>query len=140
MDYNIIIEQLASKLAHAIAIAEGGLIEGTLPWRIHNPGDLCLGDRGYGVDQNKTVYLKADPLADINDKTDGFSALRRECTAILTGASFEYSPSDTFEAVSSRWTGNDAAGDWCRHVTDNLGVQPLDTLVSWVKASTETSS
>jgi hypothetical protein len=136
MEYSDLIDQLASKLAHAIAIAEGGLVEGTLPWRIHNPGDLELGDRDWGVDQSKTIYLKADPLAPITDHTDGFSALRRECTAILTGASMEYSPSDTFEAISSRWTGNDNQGAWCKIVTDNLGVQPLDTIVSWIKAST----
>jgi hypothetical protein len=135
MDYDILIEQLASKLAHAIAIAEGGLVEGTLPWRIHNPGDLELGDRGYGICESKTIYVKADPTASLYDDTDGFSALRRECTAILTGASFEYSPSDTFEQMSSRWTGNDNQGAWCKIVTDNLGVQPLDRLVDWVKAS-----
>jgi hypothetical protein len=137
MDYNELIASLASKLAHAIAIAEGGFVEGALPWRIHNPGDLELGDRGYGVDQLKTVFLKADPDADIYDKTDGFSALRRECTAILTGASFEYSPGNTFEEVAQRWTGGDNPGAWVKIVTDNLGVQPLDRIVDWVKASSE---
>ena len=136
-NYSALIMTLASEMAAAIALAEGGNVEGALPFRIHNPGDLELGDRGYGVEQAKTCYAQADPLAAITDETDGYSALRRECTAILIGASHAYSPSDTFEQIAARWTGGDNSGAWSRIVCGKLGVEPLDRLVDWVKARSE---
>jgi hypothetical protein len=135
MDYDALIAELASLLAVAIATAEGFYVAGSLPQRTNNPGDMKLGDRGYGVVEQKTAYQKADPNADLQDNTDGFSALRRECTAILTGASHVYSPSDTFEELSMKWTGGDNAGAWCKIVTEKINVQPLDRIVDWVKAS-----
>jgi hypothetical protein len=134
MDDVALIDVLAAKMAHAIALAEGFYVEGSLPARIFNPGDMKLGDRGYGTEQEKTVYLKADPNADIEDRTDGFSALRRECTAILTDTSENFPASDTFAQVALKWTGSDKPGAWCKIVTDTLNVNPLDTIANWVKA------
>jgi hypothetical protein len=129
------IPKLADALAHAIALAEGGLTEGTLPCRIHNPGDLELGDRGFGIHTGKTIYQKADPEAAIDDRTDGWSALRRECMAILSGASLIYRVTDSFEILAAKYTGGDAPGAWCRIVTGKLGIEPETTLIEWVKAS-----
>jgi len=118
-------------LAHAIALAEGFYAGDSLPYRIHNPGDLELGDRGWGTDANKTVYPKADPDADISDWTDGYSALRREIHAIFAGASRVYTTADTFGQLAAKWTGGDNPGAWCKIVTDNLGVSPFDKLGDW---------
>lgn len=126
--------ELAGELAVAISLAEGGNVEGALPQRIHNPGDLELGDRGYGVEQAKTVYLKADPEADINDHTDGFSALRRECYEILSGGSLVYRPSNTFVELSILWTGGDNPGPWCKIVCSKIQAEPTATLAEWVKS------
>jgi hypothetical protein len=136
-DYDALLVALAAKFAHAVALAEGFFVQGSLPERVHNPGDLELGNRGWGVEQGKTIYFKADLESSLDDRADGWAALKRECVAILTGGSREYSPSDTFEEVSVKWTGGDNPGAWCKIVTDNLGVQPLDRLVDWVKAAAQ---
>jgi hypothetical protein len=132
--YNSIVDSLAVKLAYAIALAEGFFVEGSLPARTFNPGDMKLGDRGFGTEQEKTIYAKADPAASLDDRTDGWSALKRECTAILTGASTVYSVNNSFVEVSILWTGADNPGPWCLIVTTKLGVEPLDKLSDWVKA------
>lgn len=134
-EYNAIIHTLSLKLAKAIATAEGAFIPDSLPNRTHNPGDMKLGDRGYGVEQQKTVYAKADFSADIKDTSDGASALRRQCTAMLTGGSHVYSVNDTFAAVAVKWTGGDKPGPWCKIVTDNLNVNPIMVLADWIKSA-----
>jgi hypothetical protein len=131
--YDAVIAELSLKLAKAIATAEGFFQPGTLPNRIHNPGDMKLGDRGYGVEHEKTIYAKADFNASLDDRTDGASALRRQCDAMLMGGSHVYSPNDTFESLSIKWTGGDNPGAWCKIVTDNLNVSPLTVLADWIK-------
>lgn len=132
-----VIATLATKLARAIATAEGFFVVGSLPNRINNPGDMKLGDKGWGVQQEKTVYPKADFNSTISDRADGASALRRQCIAMLTGSSHVYSPSDTFAAVSVKWTGGDKPGPWCKIVTDNLNVNPIMVLNDWIKDAME---
>jgi len=139
-DFNPFIEKLASDLARAIELAEGGNIPGTLPFRIHNPGDMELGDKGWGTEQGKTIYLKADWNAEWQDHTDGCSALRRECLAILTGGSGVYSVDDTFLELAGGhdgnhgWTGGDNPGAWAKIVCAKLNVETIETLAEWVKS------
>lgn len=133
--YDALIDRLSDKLAKAIALAEGFYLVGSLPNRINNPGDMELGDRGYGTHNKKTGYAKADIEADITDKTDGFSALRRECRAILTGASSIYHVDFTFAAIALKWTGNDNPGAWCKIVTEKLNLSPITTVADWVKSA-----
>lgn len=128
------IPSIASELAYAIAVAEGFFVADSVPARSFNPGDMELGDRGWGVLQGKTIYVKADWNASLDDRTDGCSALRRECIAILSGASLENPVNATFEAFAFKWTGNDAPGAWCRIVTEKLNVDPMMTLAAWVKS------
>lgn len=124
----------AQRLAVAIARAEGFFVDGSLPQRTNNPGDMELGNRGWGVVNLKTVYGKADWNADIDDRTDGCSALRRECEAILTGASAMYSVNDTFDQLADRWTGGDSVTSWLNTVTQHLGVPASMTLREYVVA------
>lgn len=130
-----VVPHKADTLAPAICKAEGGDIVGTLPYRCHNPGDMKLGDRGWGTENGKTIYQKADFGADLQDKTDGASALRRECLAILSGASHIYSPSWTFIQLATQWTGGDNPEAWCRIVCEQLGVTPSTTLRQYVLQS-----
>lgn len=136
-EYDQLVDRLADKLAKAIALAEGFYAADSLPSRIHNPGDLELGDRGFGTHNKKTGYAKADIEADITDKTDGFSALRRECRAILTGASGVYHVNFTFAAIALKWTGNDSPGAWCKIVTEKLNLSPITTVADWVKSAVD---
>jgi hypothetical protein len=126
-------------MAAAIARAEGWGVPDTLPTRCCNPGDLELGDRGWGVEQGKTIYQKTDFGADLQDKTDGASALRRECLAILSGASHIYQTTWTFLQLAQEWTGGDDALDWCRTVCEALEVSQDTTLASYSAGCGEAS-
>ena len=116
------LQSKADALAHAISRAEGFGPPENLPTRIHNPCDLELGDRGWGMEAGKTVYLKADWAADLQDRTDGASAARRECLAILSGASHIYEPSWTFQQLAEEYTGGDNQDAWARMVCSQLGI------------------
>ena len=122
------LQDAADKFARAIAKAEGFGLPGALPTRANNPGDMMLGDRGWGTEAAKTVYEKADWNADLADKTDGCSALRRECFAVLSGTSHEYEPNWTFLQFAQVWTGGDKPNEWASIVTEELGVNVLTTL------------
>lgn len=124
-------------MAAAIAKAEGFPVSGSLPNRCHNPGDMKLGDRGWGVEQDKTIFLKADFGAPLDDKSDGASALRRQCLAMLSGASHDYSPNDTLLTVAYRWTGRDNALAWAQIVGQALGINSNTTLRRYVLATEE---
>lgn len=124
--YELRINDLAAKFAYAIAVAEGYFANGSLPGRINNPGDMKLGDRGHGVEQEKTIYATAN---------DGWAALRRECLAILVGASHIYSVHWNMLQVAEKWTGNDRPGAWCKIVCEKMNIDPATTLASLVKGA-----
>ncbi len=126
--YKALIAKLAFKGAYGSAIAEGYFAKGSLPHRINNPGDLELGDRGNGTDHDKTKYLTAE---------DGWAALERQWTAMLTGLSKEYSLHDSLQQVATRWTGADNDGAWCKIVSEYLGITPSTTLLEWIRAEAE---
>ena len=108
--FNSIIDALAVRMAYAIALAEGFFVEGSLPQRINNPGDMKLGDRGWSTDYGKTVYLKADPAMPV---------------------------SLTFVEMATVWTGNDNPGAWAKIVCAKLEVDPTMTICEWVKSQAE---
>jgi hypothetical protein len=133
VDTGIITFQKASDLAKRIGKAEGWGADATnLPTRTNNPGDMELGDRGWGVDHGKTIFEKADFAADIQDHTDGASALRRECLAILSGASHIYKTSWRFIDFAQEWTGGDNPVPWCAVVSEGFG--PNATLQEFLQA------
>jgi hypothetical protein len=132
--YDALIATLASKASHGAALAEGYFVEGSLPQRSNNPGDLELpvGHPGVvGVDQGKSVYASADA---------GWLALGREWTAILTGSSLEYKPSMTFEQVAVIWTGGDNDGAWVKIVCGYLNVDPMTRLVDWIQSEAKNNA
>lgn len=126
----------AETLARAIAKAEGFGIAGALPTRINNPGDMELGDRGWGTEAAKTIYEKASWDATFDDKADGCSALWRECFAILSGASHDYEPTMTFFQLAQEWTGGDKPSAWAAIVCGELGTEPEMTLETFLVRQT----
>src|ERR1700761_5117234 len=113
-------------LAQAIAKAEGFGVPGALPTRCHNPGDLEVGDVGYGTDNLKTIFA--------NDQA-GWTALEHECDLVLNGLSHAgYKVSDTFLQFASRYTGNDSPGTWAQAVCQFLDISVTDTLKSFYDA------
>jgi hypothetical protein len=126
-----ILRSKSDRLAKAIGKAEGFGPPENLPTRVNNPGDMELGDRGWGTEAAKTVYEKADWNADFNDKTDGASALRRECFAILSGASHTFETSWTFLELAKEWTGGDKPNAWAAIVCQELGTAVDETLEAY---------
>ena len=113
-----------AKIATASARAEGFFVSGSLPARCHNPGDLEIGDVGFGEDNGKTKF---------KDDNDGWMRLRHQWDLILGGLSHAgYRLSDTIWQVAVRWTGNDGASDWARSVAHDLGLSVTNTLQDYL--------
>lgn len=85
-------------IAVAVARCEGFYVANSIPARCHNPGDLELGDQGYGMMYQKTIF---------NTDADGWNALEREFDMIASGESKYYSVDTTLEDFAAIWSGND---------------------------------
>lgn len=112
-------------LAKAIATAEGFFSSNpnVVPRRAHNPGDLTrsFGQTTDGVANSEGVLIFTNDDA-------GWSALKAQCTAMLTGASHVYSPAMTLRAVAAKYTGNDNSDAWAENAGTVLGISPDQTL------------
>lgn len=114
-----------SLLSEAIARAEGWTNPNpnALPRRAHNPGDLTrsFGQPTLGVENSAGVLNFADD-------DSGWSALKGQVTAMLTGGSHVYSPKMTIRQVAAKYTGGDHADSWAGVVAGALGISPDNTL------------
>lgn len=103
-----------STLADAIAIAEGYGQPGAIPTAANNPGDLALGDIGYGtMGQGITVFPTQQA---------GQAALDNQLSLIQSGGSQYYSPNETISQMGNTWSGGNP--DWANNVASALGVSP----------------
>ncbi len=114
-------------LAEAIAKAEGFFVNGSLPNRANNPGDLKVGDKGQGTIDGKTIFSTIE---------EGWQHLYYQVSIILNGTSSIYTPDMTIQEVANRYVnGNDqttpASEGWARNVANSLGVT-VDTPVGQV--------
>ena len=112
-------------LAKAIATAEGFFSSNpnVVPRRAHNPGDLT---RSFG--QATDGVANSEGVLDFTDDAGGWSALKAEATAMLTGASHVYSPLMTLRAIAAKYTGNDNSDAWAENAGLVLGISPDQTL------------
>lgn len=109
-------------LASAIAKAEGYLVEGSIPKRANNPGDLVLGDKGFGVlGEGITVF---------NTPELGWTALYHQLAMIVSGQSHVYRLDMTLADMAHKWTATNRA-EWATIVAQDLGV-PVTTLLSTI--------
>jgi hypothetical protein len=106
-------EAVISKIADAIAFAEGYFVAGSRPRRNNNPGDLetDLTGKAAGWDGPYVVY--ATPA-------DGQEALERQVT-LMFGGSHVYSPSMSIAEVAKHYTATEQEA-WARNVAARLGV------------------
>ena len=107
------------QLAQAIAKAEGFGVPEAFPTRVHNPGDLCLGDKGWGTQAGKTVFP---------DDAAGWDALYHQCGLMLSGQSHVYSLDMTFLQVAQAYTGGDNPSAWAQIVAEACGTNIETTL------------
>src|SRR4051812_12849473 len=99
-------------LANAIAHAEGFGLPNAIPTRAHNPGDLVLGDKGYGTLGSEDITVFAD------DKT-GWAALEHQLDVIREHKSHVYTPSMSILQMAQKWT-NTQQVEWAQNVSGFL--------------------
>ena len=100
----------------AIASAEGFYTQGSIPAQAHNPGDLKIGDQGYGTFPGGITKFPNDEM--------GWLALERQIRAMHNGTSNHYDASMSLRDVANKYTGSDHAEDWANTVANHLGVSP----------------
>jgi len=112
-------------IALAIAAAEGFGVPGAIPTLANNPGDLVLGNMGYGTmgTQEITVYATAE---------DGWNALYGQIQKWINGTSKYYNPSMTWGQIGAIYAGSGTP--WAANVAAALGVDPNSTLGDYVSA------
>lgn len=101
------------RIAEAIARAEGYGVPGAIPTVRNNPGNI--------KDSSGVIITYPTPA-------DGWAALYRQVTLMLTGESRYYRPDMTIEEVARIYTGEAAYMNWARNVASALGVPTTATL------------
>lgn len=107
--------------AVAIAYAEGFYINGSRPQRNNNPGDLTIDTIGKAIG-------KDGPFVVYQTVEDGWEALKRQVSLILTNTSGIYNTNMTIQDVANRYTATEQSA-WALNVANKLGVSP-DTKIS----------
>jgi hypothetical protein len=116
-------DAVISRIADAIAFAEGYFVAGSRPRRNNNPGDLERDLTGKGVawDGPYVVYTSA---------ADGFDALEHQVRLMFEGSHI-YRPSMTIAEVALHYTESEKS-IWAQNVAFRLGVTTetrLDAIV-----------
>ena len=119
-------------LMQAIANAEGFNVAGAIPQQANNPGDLVLGDVGYGTlgSQNITVFGSVN---------DGWAALANQINLIASGGSSYYSATEPLAQVGTTWSGS-SNGNWANNVASYLGVSVNTPFASLAGGTVATAS
>lgn len=112
-----VIDEKTKRFANAIATAEGFGVSGAIPTRAHNPGDLKLGDKGFGTLAGHTVFAS---------DADGWAALYRQINLWRTGKSAHANLDTNIAQISEFYAGDSA--NWARNVAAALGVPVTTTL------------
>lgn len=100
-------ESAITRLAEAIARAEGYYVAGSLPRRMNNPGSLT------------DITGK---LRQYETPEQGWEALRDQVRRMLSGTSLIYRPSMDIRRIADIYTGGDNPESWARTVAQHLGI------------------
>lgn len=114
-------------VCHAIAIAEGANIAGSVPDRLNNPGDISDYLATYGGEWHSGSEVTKFP-----DKQTGWNSLHEKFSNIAAGKSFVYFPTDSWTTIALKYAGNSQA--WLNNVTNTLSVDPNSTLQDYLNA------
>src|SRR5277367_2927435 len=120
-------DTLVQAFATAIARAEGFYVDGSVPQRSRNPGDLTDdGDVGCGfiatsgsMGARITIYPTVEA---------GWQALNKKVARMLNGASTVYTPDMTILEVGLKYAGT---AQWGQNVAARLGVDTRMTLAEY---------
>lgn len=111
------------KFAEAIAHAEGFGVANAIPTLANNPGDLAIGDLGYGI-------LGKEKISKFPDVQAGWNRLYGQVQAIINGTSSYYRLDMTISDMAYQYTSTDQDA-WSENVATYLGVT-RDTLLRTV--------
>lgn len=104
---------MITRIADAIAFAEGYDVAGSRPRRNNNPGDLETDVTGQACGRDGPYVVYRTPA-------DGFAALEHQ-VRLMFGGSHVYNPQMTILEVAERYTQTDIEA-WARNVAAKLGV------------------
>jgi hypothetical protein len=102
-----------SRIADAIALAEGYSVAGSRPRRNNNPGDLERDLTGKKVGWDGPYVIYATP-------EDGWEALEQQVRLMFSGSHI-YHPGMTIAEIAHHYTVS-APDDWASNVARHLGV------------------
>ena len=117
-------DAVISKIADAIAFAEGYFTAGSRPRRNNNPGDLERDLTGKAVGRDGPYVVYGTPQ-------QGREALERQVRLMFVGSHI-YKPSMTIGEVGWHYTTTDPKA-WARNVAAHLGVT-IETRLDEVKS------
>lgn len=108
-------EELVIRFARAIAYAEGFGESNALPTRCNNPGDLAIGDQGFGTARSSGIG--ATDITIFGTEADGWAALYRQVRKMLTGASHVYTLDMSIDHVGLKYA---EVHEWGVNVAEHL--------------------
>jgi hypothetical protein len=128
-------DSLIQAFATAIAKAEGFYVDGSVPQRAKNPGDLTDdGDVGNGfIETSGPMGAKITIYSTVED---GWAALVKKVARMLNGASHVYTLDMTILEVGIKYAGS---SEWARNVAATLGVRTASTLADYVGSVNDTN-
>jgi hypothetical protein len=116
------------QIANAIAAAEGYGPAGNIPTKANNPGDLCLGDVGYGT----ITSTGGEKITVFPDITTGWNKLYNQIALWISGGSQYYNTSMTWAEIGAVWAGPNTP--WGQNVANALGVDVNSTLSDFLNS------
>jgi hypothetical protein len=111
-----------SPLGRAISSKEGFGTADAIPTLANNPGNLELGNIGYGV----LTANNGQQITIFGSLPEGRAALEKQLNLIFSGQSKKYSPNMTLEEFGKVYSGGEA--DYGAAIATSLGVAPSTTL------------
>jgi len=115
------VDHKVKELAHAIAMAEGYFIRGTIPNRYHNPGDITSSSRHAYPGQ---VGLSKRGYVIFKNSDYGWQALYDQIQRVIDGTSTRYTQSMTFRQIAKVYAED---RQWAKKVCSILGITPQTT-------------
>jgi hypothetical protein len=114
-------------VCHAIALAEGANISGSVPDNANNPGDISDGFNTYGG-----TNVDGSNVTQFPDKNTGWQWLYNKISAIVNGTSHSYSATESWNSFGQKWSGDWKT--WVTNVTGTLGVSPTSSLQDYLNS------
>lgn len=114
-------------VCHAIAMAEGANVAGSVPDVSNNPGDISDFYSTFGGE-----FVSGSNVTQFPDKATGWQKLYNKVSAIQNNTSKVYSSGMTWNQIAQLWAGDWKS--WVTNVTNILGVSPTSTFSDYMNS------